>query len=87
MRREQADIMGKLALGLCVAALALAIAVGILAAASPRSWTMRDAANTLMAGELMAAFIGALAARRSGFGAAAMIIGGVLALGAWIAAV
>ncbi len=77
------DIIGKLALGLCLASVVLGVVVGILAATSPRTWTMMDARNSLIAGEVGAAFLGALA-RKSHYGSSAMIIGGVLALGAYL---
>jgi hypothetical protein len=83
MLRRQADTLGIIALGLCVAGLVLGIAVGVLAVLYPRTWTMRDAGNTLLAAELIAAFVGALA-RKSGYGASAMVIAGVLALGAFV---
>jgi hypothetical protein len=83
MLRRQADTIGIIALGLCLAGLVLGISVGVLAVMYPRAWTMRDAGNTLLAAELVAAFVGALA-RKSGYGASALVIGGVLALGAWV---
>ncbi len=52
--------------------------------ARPRTWTMRDAESTLEAAEVFAAALGLLA-RGSRVGQAAVVIGGVLALGAAVA--
>ncbi len=76
--------MGVIALTLCLAGVVLAAVVGGLAIARPRTWTMHDAESTLEAAEVFAAAMG-LIARRSGFGQAAVVIGGVLALGAAVA--
>jgi len=84
MADERFDTLGKIALTLCLLGLVCAIVVGVAALTQPRSWTSRDAKNTLLGIELLALFMGTLS-RRSPYGLAAMVIGGVLALGAWIA--
>ncbi len=69
---------------LCLAGVVLAQVVGVMAIVEPLSWTMRDAGNTLLAGEMVAVGVGLLA-RRSGLGQAAIVIGGVLVVGALVA--
>lgn len=79
--RQRDHLLGRIALGLSLAAVVVALVVGVLAATDPRTWTWRDCANTLAAGEACALGMGLLA-RRSGVGQAAAVIAGVLLLGA-----
>ena len=83
MANERMEVLGKIALGLCLAGVVLGLGVGVLAIVYPKTWSMPDAANTLIAAELCAGFMGALS-RKSASGSSALIIGGVLALGAWV---
>jgi hypothetical protein len=82
MRTEQHNALAKIALALCLVGVALAIVVGVLALTT-RTWTTLDANNVLMGTEAAAFFLGALA-YRSGTGISAMIISGVLILGAFL---
>jgi hypothetical protein len=82
--QERGRAFGPVALVLCLAGVVLAVVVGVLALLEPRDWTMRDAGNTLLASEVVAAGVGLLA-WRSGFGQAAVVIAGVLAVGALVA--
>jgi hypothetical protein len=83
MASERWDALGKVALALCLVGMVVGIGIGVLAVAYPRTWTMRDAGNTLIAAEVFAAFVGVLA-RKSAYGSSAIVIGGILALGAWV---
>lgn len=76
------DTLGRVALAMCVLGVVVGIAVAIYAISHPRDLSLRDAAQTTLAIELLAGFMGGLA-RRSSYGKSALVIAIVLALGAW----
>ncbi len=81
--RQRHLILAKLALSASLGGVVLFIIVAGVALSTPHLWTLRDAANVLMAAEVGAFFLGALA-YRTGIGMAAMVISGVLALGCYL---
>jgi len=83
LAEERFDLLGRIALSLCLIGVLAAVVVRILALVEPRTWSTHDAGNTLIGTELVAVFIGLLAHRRP-LGRASVVIGVVLAVGAWV---
>jgi len=83
LAEERFDLLGRIALSLCLIGVLAAVVVRILALLEPRTWSTHDVGNTLLGTELLAVFIGLLAHRRP-LGRASVVIGVVLALGAWV---
>jgi len=83
LAEERFDLLGRIALSLCLIGVLAALVVRILVLVEPRTWSTHDAGNTLLGTELVAVFIGLLAHRRS-LGRASVVIGVVLAVGAWV---